>query len=184
MTETKLMYERVAKLLDDVKAKKAEITALEKKLADAYAEDGDAVVVMKDLQLSRADLGAMLGALKELEQKAFDTQLREHTEMSKAVEEEARAKFTSTMEDIASSLRAVKKPLGKALKDRTITKKTMAQMLDAVADTIWAAMLAEFNESYKETVPCYPSKPVPRDDQGDPLDAFKVLAQYDGGKLR
>ena len=166
MIKTREILDRKKKLEGDCEAKVAEIEKLKDSLAQAYAGNGDPVELMGKLNAVKSDLSTMVEALVKLDKIAFDIQLSEHKELSRTVEEEAKKTFTEIMGDVAKGVKPIRKVVKRAITSEAAVKRLMQQILDSVGEVVWAQMLSDFNEKYREKVPCFPGAIPGRDELG------------------
>jgi conjugal transfer/entry exclusion protein len=168
MKATAKMMERIRSLENEVSEKIKDREQLEQDLASAYETGADAQGILKKLGEVKDAISGGVAALKNLDERLYRIQRDEHYAESKKLDAEARARFEKTLKNVAGSMGPVKK----ALSD-TISKATMPRLIDklvmSISEDLWAAIDAENSELYLSHVPCMPSAPSDRDDEGKPV---------------
>jgi hypothetical protein len=165
MTETRKIMGRIEELEAELKAKLAETPKLEAALATAYERGTDPAKAQRALTEHRDAVAGMVAALRGLDERLYETQQAERNRLSAEIRQKAEDDFKKAMRSAAQSLKPLKKSLVDIL-DKLSADELTGRIVESLKTEIWNVIDEAAQERFIAEVPCAPSLPPQRDDQG------------------
>ncbi|MDY7027150.1 MAG: hypothetical protein SVR04_02520 [Spirochaetota bacterium] len=170
MKETARVKERISALEQELKSKISETPKLEEALASCYENGADPGKASNALSEHKDRVTAMVAALRGLDERLYNVQKAERDKLSAEIRHKAEDDFKKAMKAAASALKPLRKSLSEIL-DKSAADELTGRIVESLKTEIWNVIDEAAQERFVQEVPCSPSLPPQRDDQGEVMTA-------------